>query len=856
MTGERDLRFVAGIISGLTGATMLIVPDQFSNPAYVLIAPHIGWWGAAFLLSGLGLLGADVLQARTWVLVVLHLLVGLAWVFLALGFLLVAGWIGVPAWAVFGVGIAIAPAVARQEARPADPRARSLVSLLGGLTATAIGIIPFAMMISRQLGNAVYAPITSSLRYLGIGLVTTGPLLLLVTLRRSARPSPLFWAAHMLVGGLFLVSGIGLSLQIRAWTAIVLYGGIGLWLLVYPMVRDRLRTLASNSLPVRMSVLVSIALTLSLVLAATLATSYTSGFRESLGGAGIRSLREATLGVLLLSLAVAVAAVIYAARWVGRPLRDLTAAARKMAGGDSTVILPRSGVQEVQDLVASFAEMQVRLSARTAEREQALEELGEQAEELRTAKEAAEAANRAKSAFVANMSHEIRTPMNAILGFSQLLLRDEKISPQQRERLVAINRSGEHLLALINDILEMSRIEAGRESLSLTGFNLETLVRDLEMMLRVRTEAKGLRFPVDLAHDVPRYVVGDEGKLRQIFINVIGNAVKFTRSGGVAWRIGVRGQGADLRLLSEVEDTGPGIARESLDRIFEPFEQTSQGIKLGGGSGLGLAISRRFARLMGGDITVSSELGRGSCFRIEVALQEGPETLQGNEDRQGRRRVMGLAPGQEPCRVLVVDDRPDNVAVLVGMLGVAGFQTRQASSGEEAMEMLESWSPQLVLMDMKMPGMGGDEAVRRIRASKAGWRRVPIIAVTASVFEDERQKVMESGVNGYIRKPFREEELFEAIESCLGVRYVYGEEAPPGPTANASPSATPAGFPNELPQELRHRMIEAATTADLDLLLELIARGEPLAPSFAARLRHLATAYRYDELLGLLQKDA
>ena len=848
MTGERDLRFVAGIISGLTGAIMLIVPDQFSHPAYVLVAAHITWWGIAFLLSGLGLLAVGVLQPRKPVLVVFHLLVGGGWLLLAFGYLRSGGWTGAAGWGVWGLGIAILPFLSRQSAGESVPAAPSPLSLINALAATMIGLVTVVAVITNQLANAVFSQIQVAMRAEGISMVTAGPLLLFALLRRPARPWPLFWGAHLLAGAAFLVYGVGLSLLVRGWLGVVFYAGIGLPLVLAPALQDRLRTVSSNSLPVRMSVVVSIALTLSLVLAASIATRFASGFRDSLGEAGIRSLRETTLGVLLLSLTVAVAVVIYAARWVGTPLRHLTVAARKMAAGDGTAILPKSGVQEVRDLVASFAEMQDRLAARTAEREKALAELEERAEELRAAKEAAEAANRAKSAFLANMSHEIRTPMNAILGFSQLLLRDEKISSQQRERLGAINRSGEHLLALINDILEMSRIEADRESLRPTAFNLDALVRDLEMMFRVRTEAKGLRFPVDLAEGVPRHVVGDEGKLRQIFINILGNAVKFTRSGGVAWRIGVRGDGTDLRLISEVEDTGPGIARESLDLIFEPFEQTAQGVKVGGGSGLGLAISRRFARLMGGDITVRSELGTGSCFHIEIAIQESRDALDREGEARKPRRVMGLAPGQGPYLVLVVDDRPDNVAVLAGLLRQVGFQTREASSGEEALARLESWSPHLILMDMKMPGMSGDETIRRIRSSEAR-RQIPIIAVTASVFEDERQKVLEQGVNGYIRKPFREQELFDAVQSCLGVHYLYEEEA-------ASGGRGDAGAPNELPAELRDRMEEAAASADLDLLLELIAQGEVLAPDFAARLRDLATAYRYEELLGLLRKDA
>src|SRR5437763_6258489 len=319
-------------------------------------------------------------------------------------------------------------------------------------------------------------------------------------------------------------------------------------------------------------------------------------------------------------------------------------------------------------------------------------------------------ANRAKSVFLANMSHEIRTPMNAILGFSQLMLRDPHLTATQCQYLGTINRSGEHLLALINDILEMSKIEAGRTTLNPSTFDLPALLKDLEMMFRVRTDEKKLSFSVEIIGDVPRYIVADINKLRQVFINVLGNAVKFTERGAITSRVlADRMAAAGQPLREEIEDTGPGISPDDQDKLFRHFEQTKTGQLAGTGTGLGLAISQEFVRLMGGAITVTSQVGKGSVFVIRLPLKEGE--AQGVQARDKPRHVLRLQPGQATCRVLIADDIEDNSQLLAQRLAPAGFEIRLATNGAEAVQEFEEWRPQLILMDLRMTVMDGHETI-------------------------------------------------------------------------------------------------------------------------------------------------
>ena len=457
-------------------------------------------------------------------------------------------------------------------------------------------------------------------------------------------------------------------------------------------------------------------------------------------------------------------------------------------------------------------------------------------------------ANRAKSVFLANMSHEIRTPMNAILGFSQLMLRDRHLTPQQCQYLGTINRSGEHLLALINDVLEMSKIEAGRTTLNLSTFNLCELLKDLEMMFRVRTNEKKLSFSVESIGDVPQYIVGDINKLRQVFINLLGNAVKFTDQGGIGVRVRAEREAAPGPLLRvEIEDTGPGISPDDQDKLFRHFEQTKTGQQAGTGTGLGLAISREFICLMGGTVKVDSQVGKGSVFEIQLPLNEGEaEAVQAKDNSQ---HVLKLRPDQTACRVLIADDIEDNRQLLAQLLTPVGFEVRLATNGAEALHEFEQWRPHLILMDFRMPVMDGHEAIRRIRAMPGG--EIPkIIAVTASAMDENRQELMEIGADDFISKPFREAELFQKIHTHVGMEYIYAEH-PTSSNHQESPELTSESL-SDLPHDIIDQMRDAVVTADLDQLLTKIDDVEALDPRIAHDLRRLAESFQYQKLLDLL----
>jgi len=479
-------------------------------------------------------------------------------------------------------------------------------------------------------------------------------------------------------------------------------------------------------------------------------------------------------------------------------------------------------------------------------------------EKLKKAKEAAETAAEAKTTFLANMSHELRTPLNSILGFSRLTARHKRLLPEFRENLDIIQRSGEHLLNLINDVLDMSKIEAGLTTLNEKGFDLHRMLNDLEDMLGMRMKEKSLEMIFERTPNVPQYIRTDEMKLRQVLINLLNNAIKFTEEGVIQLLtdsdMPTEKNEYKTRLSFEVRDTGAGIAPEEVDTLFDPFVQTQAGRRSREGTGLGLAISREFVQLMGGDFTVTSEVSHGTSFRFDIRVNRA-EPSESRKPRRARH-VIALEPGQLRYRLLIVDDGADNRHLLVKMLSPLGFELREAENGQEAVAIWEEWRPHLIWMDMRMPVMDGHEATKKIKKTARG-QATAVIALTASVFEEERSLVLSSGCDDFLRKPFRELDIFELMTKHIGIRFVYEEEEDKDVVKNKAETWAAGSLAAEalavLPPELTKELELASESGDSDRIYRVIADIRSRNEILADALTMLADEYEFDKILEHIQ---
>ncbi len=455
--------------------------------------------------------------------------------------------------------------------------------------------------------------------------------------------------------------------------------------------------------------------------------------------------------------------------------------------------------------------------------------------------------------FIAHMSHELRSPLNAILGFSQLLAHNKQLPAESREQASIIYRSGEHLLALINQVLDLSKMESGQENLEENNFDLYALLHELEEMFILRAEEKRLKLVLQWNKKLPRYICADESKLRQILHNLFSNAIKFTSQGGVELRVEAQtnpsSSGKDLEIFFELEDSGCGISREEFSKVFLPFQQTKSGEKIQEGTGLGMSISASFVRLMGGKISLESKLNKGSTFRFSIQAQL--REVYDVPIKKKHRKVLGLKSSQKKFRLLIADDDKINSLLLRKILEPLEVECKEAENGEKAIDLWRKFCPHLILMDIKMPLMGGLEACQYIKNHSP--EKAPIvIALGVSGLPQEKSLLRRVGCDDLLEKPIQEFAVFALLEKYLGLEYIYEENKEEMVTQSAE-----LRFPNQLamlPEFLQEKLEEAATQADLENIQSMVGIIRQKNPLLALTISGLAHQFDYGKILEGLEE--
>jgi len=470
---------------------------------------------------------------------------------------------------------------------------------------------------------------------------------------------------------------------------------------------------------------------------------------------------------------------------------------------------------------------------------------------LASAKQAAEAANQAKSIFLTQMSHELRTPLNGLLGYTQLMERDHALLASQRTNLVAMRRCGEHLLTLINDVLDLARIEAGSMTLDATSFDLRELLGGVADMIRVRADEAAIAFRIELEGSLPAIVHADARRVRQVLLNLLGNAVKFTAGGAVVFTVAASDWGdGKVHLRFTVSDNGSGIPPAELERIFEPFHQVPTPRQPGEGTGLGLAITRAIVRALGGSISVASEMGRGTRFVVDIEV--GVPVAVTLKPPARIERIHGyLGPRR---RVLIADDEPLNRDVLRQLLEPLGFEILDCENGAEALQLAADSSPDLILIDLVMPIKDGLTTVRELRADPS-LARIPVVALSASAFAETDAECREAGCNAFLAKPVRFEALLDVVKRCLDVEWVAAGVARTAVSSVDRPAEPQVTAIATLPAEKAQRLLDCARRGDITALgaeIESLQCADQNLQNFAARLQALADEFDMKAIRKLL----
>jgi signal transduction histidine kinase/CheY-like chemotaxis protein len=528
----------------------------------------------------------------------------------------------------------------------------------------------------------------------------------------------------------------------------------------------------------------------------------------------------------------------------------------KIKTNENEMLLKRKEAEKAQ-LAAESARTQAELSREEAERAKlAAESARTQAElsreEAFEAQKDADKANQAKSIFLANMSHEIRTPLNAVLGYAQILQRDESLSEQQYEAIQTINKSGNHLLGLINDILDISKIEAGKQELNKTEFDLGALMNELRSVFSARCKEKKLAFEMEEYAEGETPVNGDLGKLRQVLLNLIGNAVKFTESGSVGCRLSK--QASNSQFMFEVTDTGAGIPDDAQKSIFEPFKQDKEGINKGG-TGLGLAISHKQVSQMGGELEVDSEPGKGSRFHFSILLErrEGGKPESNKNSENNYENVVGIKD-EYKIKALVVDDIKENRDVLGLFLQNLGLVVKKAENGKVALEQIENDEPHIIFMDIRMPVMDGIEAFHKVKENYP-QKNIKIICITASTLRHEQENYIKMGFDSYVPKPFKHNEILEVLETNLDIEFNYKN-----PESKKTIQKSPAELDWSsiiISPDIKNEIMKAAdcsSVTDLENSLKQLESMENGGRELGDVLKKLAKSYDMDGIIEVLKK--